>query len=232
MFNAKQFLDQLVQGMEVKASSSQTSAGLGGVLSNPTIAGALSGVGGGLLAGLLFNNKNVSKIGGNVATVGGTAALTVIATKAYQNWQAKKNVATQNTQQQPQQSVLDFDSLPKENQEEQSRAILTAVIAAAKADGYFDERERQIIREHAEKIGDADTMAWVQQQINKPLDANEIAALATSPELAAEIYLASLLVIDVQNESEKLYLNSLAEKLKLEPQLRLEIEQQLTQSNL
>ena len=232
MFNAKQFLDQLVQGMEVKASSSQTSAGLGGVLSNPTIAGALSGVGGGLLAGLLFNNKNVSKIGGNVATVGGTAALAVIATKAYQNWQAKKNAATQNTQQQPQQSVLDFDSLPKENQEEQSRAILTAVIAAAKADGYFDERERQIIREHAEKIGDADTMAWVQQQINKPLDVNEIAALATSPELAAEIYLASLIVIDVKNESEKLYLNSLAEKLKLEPQLRLEIEQQLTQSNL
>lgn len=72
----------------------------------------------------------------------------------------------------------------------------------------------------------------MQQEIRKPLDAARIAALATSPELASEIYLASLMVIDEQNEREKIYLNSLAEKLGLDPQLRLEIEQQLTQAGV
>jgi len=75
-------------------------------------------------------------------------------------------------------------------------------------------------------------LGWVQQEINKPLDVSKIAALATSPELASEIYLASLIVIDEQNEREKAYLNSLAEKLGLEPQLRREIEQQMVNASL
>ncbi|MDR2861532.1 MAG: tellurite resistance TerB family protein [Syntrophobacterales bacterium] len=242
MFNARQLLDQLVQTAQGMATppanttSPRQNAGIGGMLNNPAVTGALSGVGGGLLAGLLFGNKNVRKVGGNLATVGGAAALGVIATKAYRNWQANKqqsnSVPAQNAQQQSPQSALDFDNLPAANQEEHSRAMLTAMIAAAKADGHFDERERQIIREQTEKIGDAETTAWVQEEIYKPLDVNQIAALATSPELAAEIYLASLIVSDEQNEREKIYLNSLAEKLKLEPQLRTEIEQQLSQSGL
>ena len=239
MFNSKQMLDQLVQTVQGMATgntaSSQQQTGIGGLLSNPTVTGALSGAGGGLLAGLLLGNKNVRNIGGNVAAVGGAAALGAIAFKAYRNWQANKNTSTgvsaQNFQQQPQQ-VLDFDNLPAAKQEDHSRAMLTAIIAAAKADGNFDERERQIIHEQTAKIGDPETTAWVQQEINKPLDVNRVAALVSSPELAAEIYLASLFVINEQNELEKAYLNSLAEKLGLEPQLRREIEQQLAHASL
>jgi len=210
----KQMLDQLVGG----AQSATSAISQKGLLNNPMLVGA----GGGLLAGLLLSNKKVLRIGG-------TAALGAIAFNAYRNWQANKTQSVGFTpQQQPkQQATLDFGALPPAKQEDHSRVMLSAMVAAAKADGHFDERERQLIHEQTEKIGDANAVAWVQQEIYKPLDVNEIAALATSPEMAAEIYLASLIVVDEQNASEKTYLNSLAEKLRLDPQLRKEIEQQL-----
>ena len=235
MFN--QLLNQLMQGMSSMTSDSGTASlqnsglgGLGELLKNPAITGALSGVGGGLLSGLLFGNKNMRSIG----AIGGAATLGLIATKAYQAWQANKKQSgggvSQFFQGHSNEDTVDFDNLSPEDQEEHSRTILMAIIAAAKADGNFDERERTIIRDHIEKIGDADITTWVQQEINKPLDVNRIAVLATSPKLASEIYLASLIVIDDQNELEKNYLNALAAKMGLDPQLQKEIEQQLVNS--
>ena len=233
MFNAKRMLDQLVQTVQGAATSINTksSQSQGGMFSNPALTGALSGAGGGLLAGMLLGNQKTRKITGKVASLGGAAALGGLALNAYRNWQTNKSTATgvtqQNIPQQPQPVTLEFDNLTEAKQEDHSRAMLTAIIAAAKADGHFDERERQIIQEQTASMDDPEAKTWIQQEINKPLDVNQIAALATSPELAAEIYLASLIVIAEQNESEKIYLNSLAEKLGLEPQLRMEIEQQL-----
>ena len=217
----KQMLDQLVEGAQsAKSSISQQDLlkNSKDLLKNPMIAGA----GGGILAGLLFSSNKLLK-------VGGTAALGTIAFNAYRNWQTNKNqTAGVNFQEQTQQkATLDFGALPPAQQEDHSRVMLAAMIAAAKADGQFDERERQLIQEQVEKTGGADLLAWVQQEVNKPLDVNEIAALAASPEMAAEVFLVSLIVIDEQNECEKVYLNSLAEKLNLDPQLRNEIEQQL-----
>jgi len=208
----KQMLDQLMAGAQ-SATTAITKDGL----KNPMVAGA-----GGVLAGLLLGNKNGLKIG-SVAAIG------AIAFNAYRNWQTNKTqFADVNVVQQPkQQWDIDFNAQPAANQEDDSRVILTAMIAAAKADGVFDEREQQLIHEQVVKFDDPDLVTWVQQEINKPLDVNEITALATSPEIAAEIYLTSLIVIDEQNESEKMYLDTLAEKLGLDPQLRKEIEQQL-----
>ena len=238
MFNATQILNQLVQaaqGMVAPATAGaaapsqqneETSVlgGLGGLLNNPAITGALSGVGGGILAGLLFGNKG-SNIGGKLVTIGGAAALGTLALKAFRNWQANNSAATQNANQQLQ-PALEFGNLSAAIQEDHSRVMLTAFIAAAKADGQIDEREQQMIQS-LDKEGDAETKAWIQQELSKELDADQVAALATSPELMAEIYLASLIVIDEQNDQEKMYLDSLAEKMNLDPQLRKEIEQQL-----
>lgn len=250
MFNAKEILGQLIQSPQGMTASQPGAAsqgslleGIGGLLKNPAVTGALSGAGGGLLAGLLLGNKKVRSVGGKVAAVGGAAALGAIALKAYQNWQGNRSSMQQqaaqgmpaNTQvmwKQPQQNVLDFNCMPEQQQEDHSRAMLAAIVAAAKSDGHFDAREQQMIQEQITKIDDAETTAWVQQEIRKPLDAARIAALATSPALASEIYLASLMVIDEQNEHEKTYLNTLAEKLGLDPQLRLEIEQQLAQAGV
>lgn len=243
MFNAKEILGQLMQGAQGMAapgggsalSQGRLSGGLGELLGNPAVTGALSGAGGGLLAGLFLGSKKARSIGGKVALAGGAAALGAMAFKAFRNWQAGRNTAAEPATQamwqsqqnrQPQQPALDFNCLPDEQQEDHSRAMLAAIIAAAKADGRFDEREQQMIREQVAKAGDAETAEWVQQEIRKPVDAGRIAALATSPALAAEIYLASLIAADEQNEHEKAYLDSLADRMGVEPALRREIERQ------
>ena len=201
-------LDELMAGAQ-SATAAITKDGL----KNPMVAGA-----GGVLAGLLLGNKNGLKIGS-------VAALGAIAYNAFRKWQANNiQSADVNT---AQQQNANFNALPQAEQEDHSRIMLTAMIAAAKADGVFDEREQQLIHEQVAKFNDPDLIAWVQQEVNKPLDVNEITDLVTSPEMAAEIYLTSLIVIDEQNESEKTYLDTLAGKLGLDPQLRREIEQQL-----
>lgn len=237
MFNAKDMLGQFMQSAQGTGAaqpsnnqSGQLLGGLGSLLNNPGVTGALSGAGGGLLAGLLLGNKKARNIGGKVAMAGGAVALGAIALKAFKNWQSNNNaqagMQAQGFAQGQNNDELDFDCLAGEQQEIQCRAMLSAIIAAAKADGHFDDRERTIVREQMNKIGDADTVQWVQEEIRKPLDPKRIAAMATSPEMASEIYLASLMVIDQQNEHEHAYLDSLAAELKLPTQLKIELGRQ------
>ena len=218
MLNVKQLLDRVMSANQTGSEGAVSSA-TGGLFNNPMALGALAG-GGGLLTALLSNNKNLSRIAG----IGGAAALGAVAFKAFNNWQAKNGGAAAAAPQGQQAAALDFGALPAATQEEHSRAVLLAMIEAAKADGVFDEQERRRILEEMQKVSDTETTAWVQQQINKPLDVDAVARLATSPEMAAEIYLASLLIIDEQNAAEKNYLDLLAYKMNLPPQLREEIE--------
>ena len=214
MLNVKQLLDQVMSANQT-GSADTVSSMVVDFLKNPAKLSALAG-GGGLLTALISKSKIVSRIG----VFGGVAALGDAAFKAYSNWQAKNSGAASS----PQTAALDFGTLPTATQEEHSRAILVAMVAAAKADGTFDEHERHLILKETQKAGNAETTAWVQQEINKPLSADAVARLARTPEMAAEIYLASLLVIDEQNAAEKNYLDLLATKMNLSPQLRDEIE--------
>ncbi|MGH1451452.1 MAG: DUF533 domain-containing protein, partial [Pseudomonadaceae bacterium] len=52
---------------------------------------------------------------------------------------------------------------------------------------------------------------------------------AATPEIAAEMYLASLVMVDDQNFMERAYLDELARQLKLEPSLKAELETQAAQ---
>jgi uncharacterized membrane protein YebE (DUF533 family) len=218
----KQLLDQLTTN--ATAPTAQTNNP--GLLGSPAMKGVLGGVGGGLLAGLLMSNKKVRK----VASYGGAAALGALAITAYRNYQSHKNptsapVGTAAPAATP--ALLNFDQKTPTEQENESRVMLAAMVAAAKADGQFDDAERQLIRERVRQLGDSDAVAWAQAEIQKPLNVNDIAAMATNPELASEIYLASLIIIDEQNEREQNYLNQLGDCLNLPPQLRAEIAKQI-----
>ena len=74
-----------------------------------------------------------------------------------------------------------------------SLAILRAMIAAAKADGHIDAVEQQKIfgKLDAMDLGTEDK-AFVIDELRKPLDIDAVVAAATTPELAVEIYAASL----------------------------------------
>lgn len=188
--------------------------------------GLLSGVGGGALGagaiGLLIGSKKARKMGGKVITYGGLAALGAVAYKAYSNWQ-EQNGSAQQRKMEPQ----TLDRLPAAQVEEHSQAILRAVIGAAKADGHIDGRERELIdREVAKLSPDPDVHRWFDRELSKPLDPKDIASSATTREMAAEMYLASLLMVDEENFMERSYLEELARQLALDPALKGELEKQ------
>ncbi len=239
MFNAKNLLDQLLQTAQTitppqpgPSSPQGSTSNSSGLFGNPTLNSVLTGAGGGLLAGLLLGNKNVRKIGGTVAAYGGAAALGALAYTAYKNWKSNQPQKTGSSSS-PSSATTDplFDALPAPEPEERSRIILSALIAAAKSDGTFDERERQMIRDQADQSMTPETSEWLHAEIRKPLDPKEIARLATTPELSAEIYLASLVIVDEQNPLEKAYLDTLGDEMNLDAGLRQSLSQQLAQAS-
>lgn len=219
--NTKSLLDQLFkQGSEL----------LSGQGSNTGAAkGFLSGKGGAALAGgalgLLLGSKKGRKVGGKVLTYGGLAALGVVAYKAYSNWQQQQSSA--DVQREPQREPQTIDQLPAPEAEQHSHAILRAIIGAAKADGHIDDKERQLIDNEISRLTSDDALQhWFDAELKKPLDPAEIASSAATPEMAAEMYLASVLVVDEENFMERSYLTELARQLKLDPALKAELEQQ------
>lgn len=223
--NTKGLLDQLFkQGSEL----------LSGQGSNTGAAkGFLSGKGGAALAGgalgLLLGSKKGRKVGGKVLTYGGLAALGVVAYKAYSNWQQQQSSA--DVQREPQREPQTIDQLPAPEAEQHSHAILRAIIGAAKADGHIDDKERQLIDNEIARLTSDDALQhWFDAELKKPLDPAEIASSAATPEMAAEMYLASVLVVDEENFMERSYLTELARQLKLDPALKAELEQQAKQA--
>ena len=71
---------------------------------------------------------------------------------------------------------------------------------------------------------------WLQAELQKPLDPAEVARAATTPEMASEMYLASLLAADEQNFMERAYLDELARQLKLDDSLKARLEQQVKEA--
>jgi len=185
----------------------------------------LSGFGGGALTGgaigLLLGNKKARKVGGKVAMYGGLAALGVVAYKAYSNWQSQQAQASQSAPQ-------TIDRVPSTQVEQHSHAILKSLIAASKADGHIDDNERQLIEAEISKMtSDMALRRWVEAELNKPLDPTDVARAATTPEMAAEMYIASVMMVDEESFMERSYLTELARQLNLDPNLKNELEAQV-----
>lgn len=223
--NTKGLLDQLFQqGSQLLSGTGNSGlsngTGLGGLLSGKSGAA----LGGGAL-GLLLGSKKGRKMGGKILTYGGLAALGVVAFKAYSSWQQQQGAAVSQAQPQT------LDRLPAPQAEQHSHAILRAIIAAAKADGHIDDRERELIDNEITRLtSDAQLQQWFDAELRKPLDPADIAKSATTPEMAAEMYLASVLVVDAESFMERSYLTELARQLKLDPALKAELEQQARQA--
>lgn len=169
-----------------------------------------SAAAGGLLA-ILLGTGIGRKLTGSALKLGSLAALGGVAYQAYQKWLAQQGGAVEG---------VSVDQLPPADAANRSRVLLKAMIAAAKADGHIDDAERARIDARLGSLAlDAETVAFVKDELDKPLDVAAVAAGADSPAAAAEIYLSSLMVVDEQDDSERAYLGSLARELKLSPEL-------------
>ncbi|WP_104399132.1 tellurite resistance TerB family protein [Vibrio penaeicida] len=174
-------------------------------------------VGGGLI-GLLMGSKKSRKMGKKALGVGSAAALGALAFKVYNDWQKSQ---PGNTSPSP-------SSSPQLSEDQHSILILKAMIAAAKADGHVDEQEQLKIQQAVTELGADDSVnQLVQSELNKPLDPSDIARSVSNKEQAAEVYLASLLVVDEQNFMERSYLKELATQLGLADDLVLQLEAQV-----
>jgi len=223
--SARQLLDQLLQSGQglLSDTTNRVQSATGGKGSS-----LLSGLGGGALGagalGLLMGSKKARKIGGKVAMYGGMAALGALAYRAYGDWQRKQA----GTPTAPPQTL---DRLPAPEAEQHSTAVLTAMIGAAKADGHLDDRERELIENELARLdGDAELRRWHEDALRRPLDPAAVAQAATTPEIAAEMYLATLLMVDETSFMERAYLDELARQLKLPDGLKAQLEAQALQS--
>jgi uncharacterized membrane protein YebE (DUF533 family) len=217
------FLDHLLKsaqggGNGNVGNSTPSQGGLGGLLNADFGKGALTG---GALGLLLGKNKTTRKL----ATYGGLAAIGVMAYKAYGDYKQQQGGAGASAEPQT------VDRLPSPQVELHSQAILKALVAAAKADGHIDARERAVIEGEFIRINqDAELQQWLHAELEKPLDPAEVASAASTPEIASEMYLASLMAADERNFMERTYLDELARQLNLDDALKSKLEQQIRPS--
>ncbi len=198
-------------GQLLGGSQTQTGGGLGGMLgnvlgslgSNRSAAGGLGALAGAILGG--GKGTTMGAIGG-----GGLALLASLAFSALQK-------AGQQPAHTPS-ALRDDDSAAHQQElENQSLILVKAMINAAKADGQIDENEINKI------IGKLDDNGLTQEEkdfflaeAKKPIDLQgTIQSAGGRQEMAAQIYAASLLAIEVDTEAEQQYLQQLADGLRL-----------------
>lgn len=219
----KSILDQLLSsGKEIVSQGKELAEEkLGVPADGENRTAMLAGLGkgaavGGVLA-LLLGTRGGRRLGGTAVKLGSLAAVGGIAYTTYQKWQTSQSGAKE--------FGTSVDQLLNTEANDRSLAMVKAMIAAAKADGHLDANEVASIRDQVSKLDlDEEFAKLVDEELERPLDAKAIADLADSPAAAAEIYLTSLMVIDVDTVQEREYLDQLAGHLGLPQQYVSELE--------
>jgi uncharacterized membrane protein YebE (DUF533 family) len=182
---------------------------------------ALGGLG--ALAGAILGSRRGlggvvrGGLGGGVMALLGAMAFQAFKTRAGQSTRVPLGLAAPQTE--AEQAEL----------ERNSELVLRAMINAAKADGRIDEGEISRILGKVQKTGaDPEAREFLSAEMNKPMETeNLVAAARSKPELAAQLYGASLLAIEVDTPAEKEYLDKLAAALGLEPEVTQRIRQEV-----
>lgn len=241
MIDANRLLGDLLGGQEGKAAAKGAFGGsLAGGLAGTVLGNVLSGKGGKKLA------KNAVKLGG-LAVVGG------VAYAAYKHYTNRQPANAQDALTPPpadspwlpggardRQTAAAPVALPpgpaaplpsqaaaqaNHQANDQAVLLLRAMIAAAKADGSIDpEEQTRIFEKLGEAELDGESRKFLFEELGKPLDLEGLVRDVDRPELAAEVYAASLLAIEPDSAAEKGYLQMLSARLGLEDGLARQIE--------
>lgn len=164
----------------------------------------------GLAAGVL--------LGGGLGGLAKYGALAAIGGLAYNAWQKHKNGG--NAPLEPAPEGGPFMPRDPAAQEELGKSLVRAMIAAAKADGRIEADEKERIFGKLESMTlSAEEKAFVFDELSAPLNLDAVVTSARTPEIAAEIYAASLVAITADTAAERAYLESLAHRLNLDAAL-------------
>lgn len=146
---------------------------------------------------LLLKSRSTRKL----AALGGLGALGLIAYRGYKRGEMPADFRDA------------IGLLTGEPAEKRANVLIKAMIAAAKADGEISADERALISSHPET--DIDKL---EKMLAEAIDSKDIAALAETDQMAAEIYAVSCRVADGLNPEERNYLDHLAMALGLDPE--------------
>ena len=194
MFN----IDQIIKTLQTDQNAQRT---------------AMTGAAG-LAAGMLLGRGGF----GNLVKIGAVAAVGGLAYNAWKNHQAQQGGGA------PSEGRFIPPAQAGFQQEELSKTLVRAMIAATKADGQIDAAEKEAIFTKLETMPlGAEEKAFVFDELASPLDINAVVERADTAEHAAEIYTASLVAITADTPAERAYLDALAHKLGLAPGLVDEI---------
>ena len=171
----------------------------------------------GLAAGMLLGGGGMKKVAkyGALAAIGGLA---------YNAWQKSRQSPSTTDVETPPEGPFMPARNDEQGQEDLGKALVRAMIAAAKADGRIDGDEKERIFQRLEdmKLSGAEK-AFVFDELSTPLDIEAVVRGADTPEHAAEIYAASLVAIEADTATERAYLDTLASRLSLPDALVQEI---------
>ncbi|MCG6929686.1 MAG: tellurite resistance TerB family protein [Desulfofustis sp.] len=210
---------------------------MGGARTGQAPAAAASGGMLGDVLGQLANNKvavgGLGALAGALLGGGGSAArgaiggggLAMLASLAFSSLQK----AGQPMAQAPRALLEPQNEEERQTLENDAEVIVKAMINAAKADGRIDQREvEKIIGKLQEGGLTAEEKEFFLTETKKAGNLKDIAAsVGDDIELAAEVYAASLLAIEVDTEAERAYLKKLAGELGLNSRITDHIERTL-----
>jgi len=213
MFDPKKLLDELL-GSQIPGGQGTVRDKAGQAVQlakdNPLATGAIAAV--------LLGTGAGRKITGTALKAGGLAAIAGLAYKAYQNYQ---------NGQQPQQTA-EPDLLPPpsdtsfhpsqapQGEAEFALVLVRAMISAARADGHIDDEERERISGRLRLAGiGAEEQSFMEAELKRPVDLDELVASAKTDAQKVELYTASRLAIEPETRAERGYLDMMAGRLKL-----------------
>ena len=113
----------------------------------------------------------------------------------------------------------------------QAMILIEAMVNAAKADGAIDDEERARLMAELDKAGATpEERSWLEAEMAKPSDVESLLAKVKSPDLAAQVYAASVLVTGNDEPGERAYLGLLAARLGLSGEMIDAINRQVEQA--
>lgn len=227
MFDAMKLLGSLLEGQAGPATPGKFGAAAQSVGYGPTgvpqqqpAQGGIGSFGAGSLgavAGALLGKSGPGVIGGGLLGIVGNIALQAL----------QARMATSSTPG-PGTMTPSSNAAPTPDGQRKATLLLRAMIQSAKADGTIDAVETQRIMAKIDEHGhDPVAHAFVTAEMAKPIDMAGLCRDVTSPHEAVEVYAASLMIIDLDSQSERDYLQDLASNLGLSPQTTAQVHQSL-----
>ena len=167
-------------------------------------------------------------MGGSSSTTANTLGGGMMGLLGMMAYKALKNsMVASSTPAASQSYAQEYRQPSRQQQSSDAEIILTAMIDAAKADGQVDSDELGRIMNTMKSSGvGQEGMNYVISKLQGPMEtAKIVSAVKGRPELAAQVYSASLMAIDVDTEAERRYLDKLAKAMGLSQSVVNNIEQ-------